>query len=136
MPVEVTWLDEADHIILFKFVDRWTWDEFFTADGLAAEMAAQADAIADAIFDFSDAPVVPESALTSALNAARRSARSKNQGISVAIHVNRMLAVFLRAIETLAPGNVTGAENLEAALERIAQERARRAAKRDDELSV
>lgn len=135
MPIETTWLDNTHRVILFTFSGRWTWDEFFEADEVAGQMAAGQEHMVDAIFDFAAAPMLPDRALTSSLNAARRSSALKNQGLTVVINANRVVAVFLRAIETLAPGNVTSAEDLEAAQERIAQERARRAAKRDDKLS-
>jgi hypothetical protein len=123
MPIEMVWGDDTHSIIVSRFSDDWTWDDYHESDQILLIMAAEVAHRIDIISDFSSSNGLPEGNLLA--NAGRgHNMEVPNLGIIVAVQPPRI-------IEALRPiaKQITGRENrfsastLEEAYTLIAQSR-------------
>lgn len=103
MPVTVTWNDDREEIIVFRFEGHWTWKEFHVANDAAGAWAAQKSHMIDAIFDFERASsIIPEDVISTAAEVARLSEQLPNQGITVVVSMSSWVQAIVQVIITVA----------------------------------
>ncbi len=128
MAVYVTWYDEKQTLLYFRFTGNWTWEEFHAANDAGAQMANESGGIVDAIFDFSASHLWPANALSGFRSAVRRSQQMPSEGVTVAFG-SRYVASFRRLLAVLIPEStefVFAANDMEEALAIVAREQDKR----------
>ncbi len=128
MGVELSWYNDEETILLFRFQSPWKWDEFFAADTESDRLVADKNYLVDTIFDFTEASTVPRQALSNFIHAARRSGDNPHHGTTVVFGFGRFARVMTDMVKNLIQSeHIQFANDMEHALEIIAQLKTQRA---------
>src|SRR5215831_17349536 len=85
MTITVDWDDEAKTLLRYRYIGKWTWDEYIAANEQAVRLARSVDHSIDVIADFSEAILLPDKALSGF----KRSMENSRYTFGVAVIVSR-----------------------------------------------
>lgn len=126
MAVVLNWFDDAQTVLLFKFYDPWTWQEFQQANMRAAQLATQSHHTVHAIFDVRDASILSVS-LFPFFSVAKQTVTATNQGITFICGaldsqsiLHRLAASIMQTIPAM-KGRITFVDTPVEALQNIAE---------------
>lgn len=103
MPIAIDWHPDLPKVILYRFAEHWTWDEFHQAFGRSLELAAERPGERyDVIGDFSNAPMLPPgSGISHVYSAFRRT--PANCGLTVVITTSRFIRAMVEVMYKVHP---------------------------------
>lgn len=101
MPVHVSWYDDTQTILYYKFDKAWKLEEMFTALSTGQQMVSTVEHIVDSIFDLTDSSTVPQQMLSSVRSIERST--PKNLRCTVAVGMNAFLSVLASMVTKAAP---------------------------------
>lgn len=128
MPVHFEWYDEGQRVLCFRFKTPWTVKEFETANNAAGKLVEPLEYTVDAIFDLSEASLIPSNALSAFIRAAKHAEAAPNQGVTVVIGVHLFIRRLTNVIAQLArqQDKIRVVKDFDEAQQRIAQLQAQR----------
>jgi len=104
MAVELSWFDDKHTVLLFKFRDPWTWQEFQRANAAGARSAAKSHHTVHAIFDVREASLL-SGRLFPFFTAAQETVDAPNQGVTMIFRdtesqslIERLAASIIRTV--------------------------------------
>ena len=99
MPVTLSWFDDQQTILLFKFEGEWTWEEFYKLDEPTWDLIACANYRIDILMDWSQIKRFPLG-MMNALHRSGEDVTPKDEGMVVSIggpyFIKMMYGIFRR----------------------------------------
>lgn len=98
MAVTYRWHNQKKDVVKFEFADPWTVSELAQCETVVRAEMNTLPHIVDAIFDFSEASVLPQNALSYFMSSLRKGESIENEGATVVIGANLLIQAIGNAI--------------------------------------
>jgi hypothetical protein len=102
MPITVEWVNPERTVLLYRFVDNWTWEDYHAANHLTREMLESVHHAVDLICDFCDSTAIPPRVLTN-IGRSLRQRRPANINQIIAVGITGLLRNLADVLCTLYP---------------------------------
>ena len=98
--IDVTWIDEGQRIIHYKFQHGWSWDDLYVAESQSLEMAAGvAPQWVHIVLDLRDSQIIPHNALSHITIVMKR--QPSNLTSIMFIGANAFVKILVKMMERL-----------------------------------
>jgi hypothetical protein len=99
--IEVSWDNDEQTILRYKFTGQWEWDEYLTCLSLGRNMMLSLDHYVCILNDFTESAFLPQGVISKVLNV--MGTRPINTGMGIFMTTNATIEGFIGTLKNLYP---------------------------------